>query len=179
MAADRNTDPGGGAVNIAERRLASRAFAELFAEGMALVEEAAAYLDGTGRVESRDLSRTALTAYAQQSMRLSTRLMQLAAWLLLQRAVAEGDMRPQDARRESAKIDLEGPAPDEEQEELLPTTLRDLVRRGYELQRQIQRIDAGLARGANLHAVPERAGQERAGHSVASQIGRLRTAFER
>ncbi|MCJ8144740.1 DUF1465 family protein [Ancylobacter sp. A5.8] len=141
---------------------------------MALVEEAAAYLDGTGRVESRDLSRPALTAYAQQSMRLSTRLMQLAAWLLLQRAVNEGDMRPQDARRESAKIDIEGPPRDEEQEELLPTTLRELVRRGYDLQRQIQRIDEGLARGAAPHAAPERAG-----NAVASQIGRLRTAFER
>lgn len=161
-----------GAVSLTERRLASGGFAELFREGMALVEESAAYLDGTGRVESRDLTRSALTAYAQQSMRLSTRLMQLASWLLLQRAVSEGEMSLADAKREGTKIDLKGPPRESEQEEHLPTTLRELVARSYDLQRRIGHIDEVLS------PAPE-AAKASGANAVANQIGRLRTAFER
>lgn len=68
-----------------------------FQDGMDLVEETAAYLDGDGRRESRLLSRAAALAYAADSMKLTTRLMQVASWLLVQRAVREGDMTPEAA----------------------------------------------------------------------------------
>lgn len=68
-----------------------------FQDGMDLVEETAAYLDGDGRRESRLLSRAAALAYAADSMQLTTRLMQVASWLLVQRAVREGDMTPEAA----------------------------------------------------------------------------------
>ena len=68
-----------------------------FQDGMELVEETAAYLDGDGRRESRLLSRSAALAYAADSMKLTTRLMQVASWLLVQRAVREGDMAPEAA----------------------------------------------------------------------------------
>jgi len=74
----------------------SELFERTFQEGMELVEETASYLDGEGRQESKLLSRNAALAYAAESMRLTTRLMQVASWLLVQRAVREGDM-PADA----------------------------------------------------------------------------------
>ena len=70
----------------------SELFDRTFQEGMDLVEETAGYLDGSGRQESKALSRNAALAYAGESMRLTTRLMQVASWLLVQRAVREGDM---------------------------------------------------------------------------------------
>src|SRR3954467_12183350 len=70
----------------------SDAFRALFREGMSLVEETAAYLDGPGREESRKLNRQTSLSYASESMRLTTRLMQIASWLLVQRAVAEGEI---------------------------------------------------------------------------------------
>src|SRR5215470_5128243 len=70
----------------------SELFERTFQEGMELVEETAGYLDGAGRQESKMLSRNAALAYASESMRLTTRLMQVASWLLVQRAVREGDM---------------------------------------------------------------------------------------
>ena len=73
---------------------ASELFDRTFAEGMALVEETAAYLDGDGRRDSKLLSRATALAYASESMKLTTRLMQIASWLLVQRAVREGDMTP-------------------------------------------------------------------------------------
>ncbi len=72
----------------------SELFERTFREGMELVEDTASYLDGDGRRESRLLSRAAALAYAAESMKLTTRLMQVASWLLVQRAVREGDMDP-------------------------------------------------------------------------------------
>ena len=80
------------AIAFGARALNSELFRELFREGMALVEETASYLDGDGRIESRNLSRAATLSYSTESMRLTTRLMQIASWLLVQRAVREGDM---------------------------------------------------------------------------------------
>src|SRR5208337_5086806 len=73
-------------------------------DGMALVEETAAYLDGPGRQESKKLERSAALAYATESMRLTTRLMQLASWLLLQRAVNEGELTQIEAAEEKRKV---------------------------------------------------------------------------
>src|SRR5204863_136161 len=77
---------------FSERLTNSAAFGNLFREGMDLVEETAAYLDGDGRSEAKALERSVSLTYATESMRLTTRLMQLASWLLLHRAVKEGEM---------------------------------------------------------------------------------------
>ena len=75
----------------------SELFERTFQDGMELVEDAATYLDGSGRQESKLLSRNAALVYAGESMRMTTRLMKLASWLLVQRAVREGDMSALDA----------------------------------------------------------------------------------
>src|SRR6185437_15282978 len=91
-------------VSFGEKLASSGAFKALFKEGMTLVEEAAAYLDGPGRTEAKLLQRGDALAYASESMRLTTRLMQLASWLLLQRAVNEGELTAESARMEKAKV---------------------------------------------------------------------------
>jgi regulator of CtrA degradation len=96
------------AVSFGERVAASQAFVDLFRDGMALVEQTADYLDGPGRQEAKRLSRQAALAYATESMRLTTRLMQLASWLLLHRAVKEGEMTLAQASKEKAKVKLAG-----------------------------------------------------------------------
>jgi regulator of CtrA degradation len=124
----------------------SAMFDRTFNEGMALVEETARYLDGRGRQESRDLPRKAAMLYAGESMRVTTRLMQAASWLLVQRAVHEGEMSPEDARGDryrlgSKEICFGGR---EEGVELLPATLRDLLERSDNLYRRIARLDDEL-----------------------------------
>ena len=94
------------AVSFANRLATSESFKSLFREGMALVEETAAYLDGDGREEAKRLSRLAALAYATESMRLTTRLMQMASWLLLQRAVNEGELTQGEAATEKRKVRL-------------------------------------------------------------------------
>jgi regulator of CtrA degradation len=121
----------------------SAMFDRTFDEGMALVEETARYLDGKGREEARILSRKAAMLYAGESMRVTTRLMQAASWLLVQRAVRDGDMERDDAlsdryRLGSREICLgicaEDIAP-------LPVQLQDLLGRSDSLYRRIARLD--------------------------------------
>jgi regulator of CtrA degradation len=124
----------------------SDTFRTLFREGMTLVEETADYLDGDGRDAARALPRPASIVYATESMRLTTRLMQLASWLLLHRSVREGDMTAERAREEKKKIRLEtlsdnrsGPGWDE-----LPEAFASLIERSLHLQKRVERIDAAL-----------------------------------
>ena len=112
-------------IYFGEKLASSQAFAGLFRDGMALVEETAAYLDGPGRQESKKLERSAALAYATESMRLTTRLMQLASWLLLHRAVKEGEMTLIQANKEKSKVKLAAGEPgDPDTIKLLPERLR-------------------------------------------------------
>lgn len=133
-------------VALARRLAVSDNFGALFREGMALVEETAMYLDGDGREESRDLGRSASLIYATESMRLTTRLMQLASWLLLQRAVNEGEMTSEQAleERNKVRIDRLSTAKDGPGWEELPPMLINLVDRSVRLQERINHLDSGL-----------------------------------
>ncbi len=86
------SDTGLNTISFAGHAASSAQFKSLYAEGMALVEETASYLDGPGRAASKVLPRQVSVLYAAESMRLTTRLMQMASWLLLQRAVNNGEM---------------------------------------------------------------------------------------
>jgi regulator of CtrA degradation len=159
------------AVSFATTFVTSEAFRALFREGMSLVEQTAAYLDGPGREESRNLPRLAALAYASESMRLTTRLMQLASWLLLQRAVAEGEMTPLQARQQKEKVrlsqqnSLTGP----DSLESLPVELRDLIASSLRLQDRIMHLDRLMEPGAST--TPQ------APNPVALQHMLLRSAF--
>ena len=160
------------AVSFGERLASSQAFSDLFRDGMALVEETAAYLDGPGRQESKRLERSAALAYATESMRLTTRLMQLASWLLLHRAVKEGEMSLAQANKEKAKVKLSTTEVSDEQNiKLLPERLRNLIQRSKALQMAVRRLDA------TIHASVARPRPD-IGNPVERQLGLLRAAFE-
>ncbi len=94
-------------ISFAERFVSSDCFLDIFKEGMTLVEETANYLDTDGRREAKALSQTTSLAYATESMRLTTRLMQMASWLLIQRAVNEGEMSQEQALAEKQKVKIQ------------------------------------------------------------------------
>jgi regulator of CtrA degradation len=121
----------------------SEAFRALFHEGMELVEETAAYLDGPGREDSRQLPRQVTLAYASESMRLTTRLMQIASWLLVQRAVAEGEITPDQAQAEKNRVRLaaQGPVSSITDFEALPSRLKDLIGLASRLHARILHLD--------------------------------------
>jgi regulator of CtrA degradation len=150
----------------------SEAFRAMFREGMLLVEETAAYLDGPGRDESRGLPRDAALAYATESMRLTTRLMQIASWLLVQRAVAEGEITPEQARTEKNRVRLAevGPQTPDSAIAQLPERLRDLMAASVRMQARVLHLEAAVA--------ADRAPEPReAVNPLASQLDRLKSAF--
>jgi regulator of CtrA degradation len=158
-------------VSFGERLATSQAFADLFRDGMTLVEETATYLDGPGRTESKKLARSAALAYATESMRLTTRLMQLASWLLLHRAVKEGEMSLAQANKEKTKVKLSATdTHDPNNFELLPEKLRTLIARSQALQVKVRRLDATIHnRAAGEQAAPV--------NPVERQLGLLKAAF--
>jgi regulator of CtrA degradation len=158
-------------VSFGERLATSPVFATLFRDGMALVEETASYLDGPGRQESKKLPRAAALTYATESMRLTTRLMQLASWLLLHRAVKEGEMSLAQASKEKTKVRLAtGDRGDAQTLALLPERLQQLIARSKKLQTDVMRLDA------TIHA--PMAMPRTWSNPVERQLGLLKAAFE-
>ena len=159
------------AVALGPRIVASGGFTTLYREGMALIEDVAAYLDGDGRTEAKALERAVGLTYATESMRLTTRLMQLASWLLLHRAVREGEMTLNQANREKTKVKLTAAEPGAtDLIEKLPSQLQALITRSMELQAKVRRLDA------TMHAEKTDAGAP--GNPLMPQLDRLRAAFE-
>src|SRR5215469_6402552 len=160
------------AVSFGERLAGSQVFADLFRDGMALVEQTAAYLDGPGRQESKKLGRNAALAYATESMRLTTRLMQLASWLLLHRAVKEGEMSLAQASKEKTKVKLASTDTyDASNIELLPVTLRGLIERSQKLYAKVRRLDATMYSQSAVERPATTA------NPVERQLGLLKAAF--
>jgi regulator of CtrA degradation len=149
----------------------SELFERTFQEGMELVEETATYLDGEGRQESKLLSRNAALAYAAESMRLTTRLMQVASWLLVQRAVREGDMAPASACEDRYRLNADDVARSGDGETArseLPRGLTGLADRAERLYERVRHLDKRMYLESQT-AEPA--------NPVLGQMDRLKNAF--
>ena len=161
-------------IRLAERRVFSHSFKPLYDEGMGLVEQTAEYLDGKGRAEAKTLSRSAATLYAAESMRLTTRLMQVASWLLLQRAATSGEMTRAQVAEEKGKVRLDTASAREDAAgwDELPKAFLDLVNRSLSLQALVRRMDEEIYGGDPSATAPARRN-----NPVSDQITLLQTAF--
>ena len=154
----------------------SELFAKTFKEGMAMVEETAAYLDGPGRDAAKSLSKGDALIYASNSMRLTTRLMQVASWLLVQRALKEGEMTTTEARLDKYRIVPENASESgltfsdlAKSANALPSDLLDLIARSQQLYERIARLDRSLYGSIAAQT----------GNTVADQLNRLQAEFEK
>jgi regulator of CtrA degradation len=145
---------------------ASELFRRTFDDGMSMVEETASYLDGPGRDASKTLPRRVALAYAGESMRLTTRLMQVASWLLVQRAILDGEMTPSQAAQEKYRLGAREVclAPSMEGAELLPARLQELLDRSAHLYDRVDRLDQMMYRQQPVRGVSD-------------QMDRLASAF--
>ncbi len=160
-------------VSFVEKLAGSEAFSVMFREGMSLVEDAAAYLDGPGRDEAKALPRGEALAYAAESMRLTTRLMQIASWLLLQRAVNQGEMTRSQAGSERHRVNLSNQefASNPEVFQGLPKKLRDLSIHSVRMQARIIHLDMLIYAPAPSAPAPQ------SSSPVEEQLKLLRNAF--
>ncbi len=162
------------AVPFGRNFVSSDAFRVMFREGMMLVEDTAAYLDGPGRDESRALPRDVALAYATESMRLTTRLMQIASWLLVQRAVAEGEITTDQARTEKNRVkiaDMNTPTPSSAMD-MLPLRLRELMDASQRMQARVMHLENMVIAENETSTSPAPVS-----NAVFSQLDRLKAAF--
>ena len=146
-------------------------FDGVFQEGMALVERAASYLDGEGRRESRHLVAPVSTAYATESMRMTTRLLEMASWLLIQRALKNGEITTEEAERRRLKVKLRpsGRPAHIKHFEQLPETLQGMIVESFAISDRILRIDRAMRN--------EEASPQVTTNPVGAQISTIRAAF--
>jgi len=146
----------------------SELFRRTFEEGMGMVEETATYLDGRGRQESKLLPSKAALAYAGESMRLTTRLMQVASWLLVQRAVSEREMTADEAAKEKYRLGAREICRGRRMEaaDMLPAKLVELLERSAHLYERVDRLDQLLY--STSEAAPV---------GVHAQLNRLQQSF--
>jgi regulator of CtrA degradation len=157
-------------LSFRDRFTASPQFAKLYREGMALVEETAEYLDRQGRFESKQLTPPASLAYTSESIKLTTRLTQLASWLLVRRAIAAGEIAPSEAHTHRHRVTLvPQSASHPDGFNALPETFRRLISESHRLYERILRLDRLMSEGyteANANA-----------STLGSQIEKIRHAF--
>ena len=115
----------------------------LYVEAMILADEARSYFDDRGRADRDALPPLARVAFTCESLKVTTRLMHVIAWLLTRRAVEAGELSPQDARepaRRLGRIDSGDTGSLQE----LPDTARALVAASDDLYQRVQRLDRGI-----------------------------------
>ena len=126
---------------------------------MVLADEARGYFDERGRAEREGLVPLSRIAFSCESLKVTTRLMHVIAWLLTQRAVFAGEMRPREALDPSRRL---GNAPVTDVAALaeLPVYAQALIAVSIDLHRRVGLLDTGLANEVAFVS-PVRALQER------------------
>ncbi|MEG3122903.1 DUF1465 family protein [Sphingomonas sp. GB1N7] len=116
----------------------------LYVDAMVLADEARSYFDEAGRVEREALDPMSRVSFSCESLKVTTRLMHVIAWLLTQRAVDAGELRAADALDPSRRL---GPAPVSEPGAVanMPPQARGLIAASADLYRRVARLDDSQA----------------------------------
>jgi regulator of CtrA degradation len=170
---ETETGSEGAAITFLARLQSSEQFDVLFKDGMALVERTATYLDGPGRKDCKGLKPAITVLYASESMRLTTRLLDIASWLLIRRALKQGEIGENEARmkRQSLKLQSLGRPSHVKGFDDLPPVLRGLVEESFNVLDRVTRLDRALAQVAVSEPVTAQ------DNPVGAQMLRLRRAF--
>ena len=99
-----------------------------------------------GRKEAKKLAHPVSVAYATESMRLTTRLLDLASWLLVQRSLKEGEISREEAlsRREGMRLRPFSQPSHITHFDALPDGLQALIEESYALSDRIWQLDQAL-----------------------------------
>ncbi|PVX29099.1 DUF1465 family protein [Sphingomonas pokkalii] len=112
----------------------------LYVEAMVLADEARGYFDHLGREERERLCALNRVAFSCESLKVTTRLMHIIAWLLTQRAVDAGELSVEDARAPARRMG-EAPETDPMLLEDLPEQAVLIIRASQDLYRRVSRLD--------------------------------------
>jgi regulator of CtrA degradation len=125
-----------------QARITSRLIDSLYTEAMLLADEARSYFDDAGRDERSMLEPFARVGFACESLKVTTRIMHIVAWLLTQRAIESGEIATIRGRRPERRL---GNAQDSDRAvvDQLPEAARKLIDASSDLYARVKRIDEG------------------------------------
>ena len=132
---------GAGNIHPATARIHRKLSDSLYVEAMLLADEARGYFDEIGRDERDMLEAINRVAFSCESLKVTTRLMHIIAWLLTQRAVDAGELAPGDALSPSRRL---GTAPETDPDVLaaMPPQCATIMLTSIDLHRRVARLDA-------------------------------------
>src|SRR6185369_10537311 len=127
-------------IPAAQVRITSRLIDSLYTEAMLLADEARSYFDDAGRDERSTLEPFARVGFACESLKVTTRIMHIVAWLLTQRAIESGEIPMRDGRRPDRRL---GHAQDCDPKvlETLPPAAQKLINSSADLYARVKRLD--------------------------------------
>ncbi len=122
--------------------ITSRLIDSLYTESMVLADEARSYFDDCGRDERAGLEPFARVGFACESLKVTTRIMHIVAWLLTQRAIEAGEIATLEGRRPERRL---GHAQESDPAviEQMPEAAQRLINASTELYARVKRIDEG------------------------------------
>ena len=123
-----------------DSRMHRRVIDTLYIDAMVLADEARSYFDEGGRADREALDPMARVAFSCESLKVTTRLMHIIAWLLTQRAVDSGEMAAREALDPSRRL---GSAPVSDAAALasMPVAARALIEASSDLHDRVARLD--------------------------------------
>lgn len=159
-------------ISFAQKFATSQHFDHVFREGMALVEATANYLEGQGRRDAKSVGPLTSALYASESMRLTTRLLELASWLVIRRALNAGEISSEEARVKRRRLRLTAIGRPEHVKDFdsLPAKLKELIEASFALHDRIVLVDRALER-------PDLAAPQVVPNPVGEQVDKLSAAF--
>ena len=123
----------------------------LYVEAMLLADEARAYFDKHGRDARMALDPLVRVGFSCESLKVTTRLMHIIAWLLTQRAVEAGEISAEQAGKPERRL---GDAVESDPDVLahLPESALTLIHSSRELYDRVRRLEEGAAEPAQSPA---------------------------
>jgi len=128
-----------------QSRLTTRLVDSLYVEAMVLADEARAYFDDHGRSDREALDPIIRVSFSCESLKVTTRLMHVVAWLLTRRAVEAGEIDALEARALSRRLGI-APVSEPAAVEQLPALARSLVDASADLYARVARLDQEIDR---------------------------------
>jgi regulator of CtrA degradation len=125
-----------------EARITPRLIDSFYTEAMLLADEARSYFDDAANKDRSALDPFTRVTFACESLKVTTRVMHIVAWLLTQRAIESGEIQYAEGRRPERRL---GKAQESDPTTVarLPAAAQRLVSASTDLYLRVRRLDDG------------------------------------
>jgi len=123
----------------------------LYVEAMVLADEARSFFDGEGEAQRAALAEMDRITFACESLKVTTRLMHVIAWLLAQRAIFNGELAESVRGEECFQLGEAAQTSAAIAQRFSPD-MAGLIRGSEDLYQRVARLERQLVRRLRRHA---------------------------